>query len=194
MGSLHFTKIVQARVDSVKLGGKRTVMMYGPTISGKSHIMFGCSAEPEIIYKALDNILGGDEQEVKTGLCLLEIYIEEQVILIMNALVASKQFEQESILCSLVADARIQVCPKNTVNFNVDKVRVAKLFGGGLHECSVFHDMVLKTDALRIIKHVERVKIAVFGKGVDTSTQCTKGTVMIQSDKQLLSFIDCDIA
>ncbi|GLJ40406.1 hypothetical protein SUGI_0832070 [Cryptomeria japonica] len=78
--SAFYKKFVQARVDSVKAGGKCTVMMYGPTGSGKSHTMFGCSAEPGIVYRALDSILGGNEHEEKAkqvNVSVLEIYNEE---------------------------------------------------------------------------------------------------------------------
>ncbi|GLJ18148.1 hypothetical protein SUGI_0320610 [Cryptomeria japonica] len=67
-----------------------------------------------------------------------------------------------------VADTCIQVCPKNPMNFNVKHVQVAKLLGRGLHDCSMVQDMVLKSDAVGTIKHVERVLIEVFGTNVDT--------------------------
>lgn len=51
------------------------------------------------------------------------------------------------------------MCPKNPVNFNVDNVRVAKLLGGGLHNCTVVRGMALKTDAVGSIKRVEKAKV-----------------------------------
>ncbi|KAF7146840.1 hypothetical protein RHSIM_Rhsim03G0008300 [Rhododendron simsii] len=86
------------------------------------------------------------------------VRIKEEVIVRMKATVASKQFGQEDILCSLIADACIHVCPKNPANFNVDNVRVAKLLGGGLHDCTVVRGMVLKTDAVGCIQRVEKAK------------------------------------
>lgn len=56
--------------------------------------------------------------------------------------------------------ACIQVCPKNPVNFNVDNVRVAKIVGGGLHNCTVVRGMVLKTDALGSIKRMDKAKVS----------------------------------
>lgn len=103
----------------------------------------------------------------------------------MKAAVASKQFGQEDIICKLTADACVQVCPKNLVNFNVDNVRVAKLVGGGLHNSSVVRGMVLKSDAVGSIKRIEEAKVAVFAQGVDASATETKGTVLIHSAEQL---------
>ncbi|XP_077252840.1 kinesin-like protein KIN-10A [Tasmannia lanceolata] len=83
-----YKKFVESRIIGVKMGAKCTIMMYGPTGSGKSHTMFGCSKQPGIVYRALRDILGeGDEEEI-TGnrglgfgsfvqVTVLEIYNEE---------------------------------------------------------------------------------------------------------------------
>ncbi|VAI41126.1 unnamed protein product [Triticum turgidum subsp. durum] len=106
----------------------------------------------------------------------------------MRSAVASKQFGQEDVLCPLVADACIQVCPENPANFNVDNVRVAKLVGGSLHNSSVVRGMVLKNDAVGSIKKVENAMVAVFAGGVDTSATETKGTVLIHSAEHLENY------
>ncbi|CAK9155876.1 unnamed protein product [Ilex paraguariensis] len=83
-----YKKFVEARINSVKLGAKCTIMMYGPTGSGKSHTMFGCSKQPGIVYKSLRDILGkgdeengGNDQSVCVGtfvqVTVLEVYNEE---------------------------------------------------------------------------------------------------------------------
>lgn len=83
-----YKKFVQPRVNGVKTGGKCTVMMYGPTGSGKSHTMFGCANEPGIVYRALHDILGdysGEDgrqdgalgNKYKVKVTVLEIYNEE---------------------------------------------------------------------------------------------------------------------
>ncbi|CAI0558818.1 unnamed protein product [Linum tenue] len=85
-----YKKFIESRITGVKLGEKCTIMMYGPTGSGKSHTMFGCPKQPGIVYKALKDILGeggGEEKgnhEEKLGLMatfvhvtVLEIYNEE---------------------------------------------------------------------------------------------------------------------
>ncbi|GAA0164692.1 microtubule binding motor protein [Lithospermum erythrorhizon] len=75
-----YKKFVQSRINGVKLGEKCTVMMYGPTGSGKSHTMFGCGKQPGIVYRSLKDILGdgvgvGDGTFVQAT--VLEIYNEE---------------------------------------------------------------------------------------------------------------------
>ncbi|KAJ6430229.1 hypothetical protein OIU84_021605 [Salix udensis] len=80
-----YKKFVESRINGVKLGAKCTIMMYGPTGSGKSHTMFGCSKQPGIVYRSLKDILGGgeegDEEKIRIGtfvqVTVLEIYNEE---------------------------------------------------------------------------------------------------------------------
>jgi T-complex protein 1 subunit theta len=159
-------------------------------------------------------LLGGAEQLIRTGLhpseivagyakasvtCLqilaselvmpgsdtMDVREQEQVVHRMKSPVASKQYGQESILCPLIADACIQVCPKNPANFNVDNVRVVKILGGGIHDCQVVRGMVLKSESVGTIKVGRNAKVAVFGGGVDTSATETKGTVLINSGTEL---------
>lgn len=79
-----YKKFVESRINGVKMGQKCTIMMYGPTGSGKSHTMFGCPREPGIVYNSLKGILGEEEDERENvGLgtfvqvTVLEIYNEE---------------------------------------------------------------------------------------------------------------------
>ncbi|KVH91028.1 kinesin-like protein KIN-10A [Cynara cardunculus var. scolymus] len=78
-----YKNFVQSRINGVKLGDKCTIMMYGPTGSGKSHTMFGCAKQQGIVYKSLRDILGNGEDEQKVGVgtfvqvSVLEIYNEE---------------------------------------------------------------------------------------------------------------------
>lgn len=62
---------------------------------------------------------------------------------------------------NFLLQACIQVCPKNTANFSVDNVRVAKLLGGGLHDSVVVRGMVLKNDAVGTIKRMENAKVSI---------------------------------
>ncbi|KAL0414289.1 UNVERIFIED_CONTAM: Kinesin-like protein KIN-10A [Sesamum radiatum] len=81
-----YRKFVESRINGVKQGQKCTIMMYGPTGSGKSHTMFGSSTQQGIVYRSLKDILGGeveggDDEKVRVGtfvqVTVLEIYNEE---------------------------------------------------------------------------------------------------------------------
>lgn len=84
-----YKKFVESRINGVKLGNKCTIMTYGPTGSGKSHTMFGCSKQPGIVYRSLKHILGEGEEASEgcdgerlgmgtfVQVTVLEIYNEE---------------------------------------------------------------------------------------------------------------------
>ncbi|XP_057546958.1 kinesin-like protein KIN-10A [Amaranthus tricolor] len=76
-----YKKFIESRILGVKMGAKCTIMMYGPTGSGKSHTMFGCLKQPGIVYKSLKDILQEKENGNGVGMfvqvSVLEIYNEE---------------------------------------------------------------------------------------------------------------------
>ncbi|KAK7278429.1 hypothetical protein RJT34_23457 [Clitoria ternatea] len=82
---VFYKKFVESRINGVKLGDKCTIMMYGPTGSGKSHTMFGSSKQAGIVYRSLRDILGdgdgGEDHHLGLGtfvqVTVLEIYNEE---------------------------------------------------------------------------------------------------------------------
>lgn len=88
--------------------------------------------------------------------------------------VSSKQYGFEDLLCPLIAQACIDVCPKNPNNFNVDNVRVIKITGSGAFNSSVVKGIVIKRDTEGTVKSVTDAKVAVFAQGVDTSSTETK--------------------
>ncbi|KAI4982958.1 hypothetical protein ZWY2020_023450 [Hordeum vulgare] len=94
-----YRRFVRSRIQGVRVGAKCTVMVYGPTGSGKSHTMFGCARQPGIVYRALRDILdggggcceGGDDDDAGFGVGLfvqvavLEIYNEEVYDLLVGS-------------------------------------------------------------------------------------------------------------
>uniref|UniRef100_A0A0C9RPF8 CCT-theta n=1 Tax=Wollemia nobilis TaxID=56998 RepID=A0A0C9RPF8_9CONI len=181
----------KAQQEEIGDGANLTISFAGELLQGAEELIRMGLHPSEIISgytKAINKAIELLEELVEQGSEKMDVKNKEEVILRMRAAVASKQFGQENILCPLIADACIQVCPKNPMNFNVDNVRVAKLLGAGLHECMVVRGMVLKTDTVGTIKHMDKVKIAVFGGGVDTSATETKGTVLIHSAEQLENY------
>lgn len=181
----------KAQQEEIGDGANLTISFAGELLQNAEELIRMGLHPSEIISgysKAINKTVEILEELVEKGSEKMDVRNKEQVISRMKAAVASKQFGQEDILCPLIADACIQVCPKNPVNFNVDNVRVAKLLGGGLHNCTVVRGMALKTDAVGSIKRVEKAKVAVFASGVDTSATETKGTVLIHSAEQLENY------
>ncbi|XP_020587047.1 T-complex protein 1 subunit theta [Phalaenopsis equestris] len=181
----------KAQQEEIGDGANLTISFAGEILQNAEELIRMGLHPSEIISgytKAINKTLEILDELVEKGSETMDVRNKDEVIYRMKAAVASKQFGQEDILSSLIADACIQVCPKNPANFNVDNVRVAKLVGGGLQNCSVVRGMVLKNDAIGSIKKIEKAKIAVFVGGVDTSATETKGTVLIQSAEQLENY------
>lgn len=103
----------------------------------------------------------------------------------LKGAICSKIYGYEDLLSGIVAEACIDVLPKNPHNFNVDNVRVVKIPGGGLADSSVVKGMVLRRDAEGSVKHVEDGKVVVYAQGVDTASTDTKGTVLIKTAAEL---------
>lgn len=91
---------------------------------------------------------------------------------------SSKQNGFEDLLCPLVAEACINVCPKNPKNFNVDNVRVCKVVGGSIYDSSVVNGMVFKRESEGTIKRVVDAKVAVFAQGESSVSLCLAHVTM----------------
>ncbi|KAK2966363.1 hypothetical protein RJ640_021507 [Escallonia rubra] len=181
----------KAQQEEIGDGANLTVSFAGELLQNAEELIRMGLHPSEIIIgytKAINKTIELLEELIEEGSEKMDVKNKDEVISRMISAVASKQFGQEDFLCPLIADACIQVCPKNPANFNVDNVRVAKLLGGGLHNSTIVRGMVLKSDAVGSIKRMEKAKVAVFVGGVDTSATETKGTVLIHSAEQLENY------
>ncbi|TKY46197.1 T-complex protein 1 subunit theta [Spatholobus suberectus] len=181
----------KAQQEEIGDGANLTISFAGELLQGAEELIRMGLHPSEIISgytKAINKTVQILDELVEKGSENMDVRDKEQVVSRMKAAVASKQFGQEDTICSLVADACIQVCPKNPANFNVDNVRVAKLLGGGLRNSTIVRGMVLKNDAVGTIKRAEKAKVAVFASGVDTTATETKGTVLIHTAEQLENY------
>ncbi|KAF6150170.1 hypothetical protein GIB67_023125 [Kingdonia uniflora] len=181
----------KAQQEEIGDGANLTISFAGELLENAEELIRSGLHPSDVISgytKAIDKVIEILAELVEEGSETMDVRNMDEVVLRMKAAVASKQFGQEDILCPLIAEACIQVCPKNPANFNVDNVRVAKLLGGGLNNSRIVRGMVLKIDAVGCIKRMEKAKIVVIAGGVDTSATETKGTVLIQSAEQLENY------
>lgn len=72
---------------------------------------------------------------------------EKAIAHAIQAAVGSHLYGFQDMLSPKIADACIQVCPKNPVNFSVDNVRVAKILGMGITDTEVVKGFVLTRGA-----------------------------------------------
>eukprot|EP00186_Timspurckia_oligopyrenoides_P003534 CAMPEP_0182445862 /NCGR_PEP_ID=MMETSP1172-20130603/3829_1 /TAXON_ID=708627 /ORGANISM="Timspurckia oligopyrenoides, Strain CCMP3278" /LENGTH=545 /DNA_ID=CAMNT_0024641691 /DNA_START=60 /DNA_END=1697 /DNA_ORIENTATION=+ len=111
-----------------------------------------------------------------------------QVSLAIRSAIASKQFGLEDILAPLVADACVNVLPKNLNTFSVENVRVAKIQGGDLSQSVVVKGTVLVRDSEGTIKHLSNAKVGVYTCDIDAENPETKGTVLLNSAEEFMKY------
>eukprot|EP00474_Spongospora_subterranea_P009359 CRZ09817.1 hypothetical protein [Spongospora subterranea] len=102
--------------------------------------------------------------------------------------ICSKQYGNEAILCDLIGKACAAVMPSKPSSFNVDNVRVCKVHGGSLHQSEVLMGVVVGRAPDGTTLEVNQANVAVFVESIDTSTTDTKGTVALNSARELLDY------
>jgi len=108
----------------------------------------------------------------------------------IKSVIGTKQYGYEDFLSGLVVDAcqtTFSVDAKKP-RLNVDNVRIAKLRGGSIQQCSFIKGMVVLRDAEGIVKKAERAKVVVFGCGIEASSSEAKSTVLLKNAEDLLNY------
>ncbi|VDM38852.1 unnamed protein product [Toxocara canis] len=106
----------------------------------------------------------------------------------LKSAVMSKQYGNADFIAELAAKACVQTAPKNTFNFNVDNIRVCKILGADVRSSSTMNGMVFRRGAEGEIKKVTDARIAIFACPFDLTQSETKGTVLMETASDLLSF------
>ncbi|KNC85016.1 T-complex protein 1 subunit theta [Sphaeroforma arctica JP610] len=112
----------------------------------------------------------------------------EEVVKALRTVLASKQYGYEDMLAKVVADACVEILPKNPKNFNVDNIRVVKIPGASVHETTMVKGMVVRRSPEGNITSVSKAKVAVFACPMDAGKTETKGTVLLKNADDLLKF------
>ncbi|EEH60993.1 uncharacterized protein MICPUCDRAFT_31125 [Micromonas pusilla CCMP1545] len=185
--------VMAAQAQEQEIGdGTNLVVTFGGELLGNAEELIRDGLHPsEIIEgyeKALEQTWKWLEELVIQGSETLNIRDKAAVAERLKGTLSSKQFGYEELLAKTCAEACIDVCPKNQLNFNVDNVRVSKIIGSSLHENEVVQGMVIRRDVEGTVKHVKDAKVAVFGCAVDTASTETKGTIIINNASDLESY------
>ena len=119
---------------------------------------------------------------------------KEEVFRALRPCIMSKQNGHEDFLARLVAEACVETCPPEKVDFNVDHVRVAKILGQGVVSSTMQRGMIFRREMAGAISAVESAKVAVYTGAVDWVQTETKGTVLINSADELKGFSNSEEA
>ncbi|CAM9476466.1 unnamed protein product, partial [Hapterophycus canaliculatus] len=114
----------------------------------------------------------------------------KQLAFAIKTVIGSKQYGFEDTLSPFVAEACLAVMPPLPAKamLAVENVRVCKLLGGSTADSHVVRGMVVQRDSEGLIKRAEQAKVAVFACGLEMSSTETKGTVLIRTGEELMSY------
>lgn len=118
---------------------------------------------------------------------LKDIRDEAQVFKSLRTAVMSKQYGNEDFLAKLISKACTSILPENTT-FNVDCIRVCKILGAGVHKSEVIQGLVFASRVEGDVSKKANAKVAVYSCPFDTMQTETKGTVLIRTADELMSF------
>eukprot|EP00457_Paulinella_chromatophora_P004431 gb/GEZN01004443.1/.p1 GENE.gb/GEZN01004443.1/~~gb/GEZN01004443.1/.p1 ORF type:complete len:564 (-),score=109.66 gb/GEZN01004443.1/:275-1936(-) len=154
-----------------------------------------------LIHKGLhpSQILAGYEKAGDQALKILDelsimtvdkagLASEETLAKCVYASIAAKQLNYADLLSHLVAKACLSVLPVNPLNFNVDNIRTVKLLGGDLSQSTVINGMVIEREPDTSTKAASDAKVAVFVCSIECADTETKGTAVMESAEDLMSF------
>lgn len=109
---------------------------------------------------------------------------------VLEPVIATKQYGQESFIAKLVAEACVATMDANKIHeFNSDHVRVASMIGSGVFSNShVVSGVVCPRDTLGNESKKLKAKVAIYSTGLENAGPETSGTVLLKNATELLNF------
>lgn len=146
-----------------------------------SEVILGYNAALEKCLETIDSVVaftpeaGVFKDTAKLAACITPV-------------IASKQWGNEKLFASKIAEACVLAMPANPMNFNIDNIRVAKVMGSSVAATSVVRGMCLTRSCMGCITDVRDAKIAIYGIPLDSVTTETKGTVLLKSAEEIKEY------
>lgn len=113
---------------------------------------------------------------------------KEDVTKCIRCAIASKMYGLEDFISNLIGEACLFAMPNDASKFNVDNIRVQKILGGSIHDSQVIHGMVVLRGSETTIHEVKNAKIALFNTSIEMQQGETKGTVLLKSADELMTY------
>ena len=113
----------------------------------------------------------------------------EEATKIIKPVIGSKLVHgQESFLAPLIAEACINVVPKEKEKFDVDNVRVAKILGGNLMKSEVVKGLLVVRKTEGAITSCEKCNVAVYNCEFTTKGAETNDQIVFKTADELLNY------
>lgn len=145
----------------------------------------------DVAYRALDGIYFKVISFLELADAqIANVYDVDAVTAAIKPVICSKQYGHEDVLARAIAEACIYTLPADASKprIDVDNIRTARLLGGSVDQTHMMPGMVLMNLPQNNVLHVENAKVLVLNCGLEASSSETKGTVLIQSAEELLTF------
>eukprot|EP00831_Metopus_contortus_P052416 TRINITY_DN43_c0_g1_i5.p1 TRINITY_DN43_c0_g1~~TRINITY_DN43_c0_g1_i5.p1 ORF type:complete len:509 (-),score=115.01 TRINITY_DN43_c0_g1_i5:49-1575(-) len=114
---------------------------------------------------------------------------KEEVVPVLQSVVATKMFGYEDLLAPLIYDACRYAMPETKLkNFDVESVRVAKILGSSIMDSSLIHGLVVMRGSETSHTHIKNAKVAVFNCPIESGQGETKGTVLLKTADELKNY------
>jgi T-complex protein 1 subunit theta len=117
---------------------------------------------------------------------LTDLSDREQLLTLLRPVLASKQYGSEGVLAPLVADACLRVMENKRLQ--VSSVRTVKILGSGVSQSCLVDGYVAQRSVETTRTSVENAKIAVYACGFEASSTEAKGTVVMKTAEDLMSY------
>jgi T-complex protein 1 subunit theta len=117
---------------------------------------------------------------------LTDLSDREQLLTLLRPVLASKQYGSEGVLAPLVADACLRVMENKRLQ--VSSVRTVKILGSGVSQSCLVDGYVAQRSVETTRTAVENAKIAVYACGFEASSTEAKGTVVMKTAEDLMSY------
>lgn len=112
----------------------------------------------------------------------------EQVLPVINSVLAPKIVTYYEHFGKLITDACIKVCGNSPKSFDVEYIRVSKILGGSLYDSEVINGMTIIRPSVTTRMRVEKPKICVFACPFVMDEGETKTNLLIKNANDLLNF------
>lgn len=172
--------------------GTNAVIVFAGKLLEKAEALLRMGLSPPEVIEGYKLALAKCLELLPTLVChTVEDYRKkDEVIAAIKPALMSKQYGLEDFLAGLVTDACVDAMPKEGSKnpFNVDNVRIVKIPGSGVLSSKVIRGMVFPRNVESTINHLTDAKVAVFTADLDNAYTETKGTVLINTAKELKDF------
>eukprot|EP01134_Creolimax_fragrantissima_P003683 CFRG3683T1 len=184
--------VYAAQHQEQELGdGTNLVLTFAGELLDQATELLKMGLHPSEIIAGYDKACNKVLSELEENLLAYEVKDPRdatEMAMILETVLASKQYGYEHMLAKIVAEACVQILPKNVKNFNVDNIRVVKIPGASVQDTTYVKGMVIRRSPEGMVTNVANAKIAVFSCPLDAGKTETKGTVLLQNAEELLKF------